>query len=432
MKETPPREINNAETLQESEGKIEYRGEQKNIVRELFEISPASQEQIKGLKATLGRTLEKVYEYEHELHAESKDGDIDEPELNRRRWKISAEISKIKAEFGYVNYYEHTASTRLVTGTEKQRSTYQHHKYLPETIEAAFLANDAEFESQLSELQSKLAEHNLLSFSRAEHDDSDAEKFNHFLKSLRNIPRNDKDKITNWLLNPSNRLAHSIFTHVTSELALANIIKDKKLKSANLIPEAGQTGAYTAEEVGATPLEKSAVYFDQNSITLGYGVGAKALQRQQRRIWFITRGDFLLQQGLIGDRNAFERRHPFTPGHNRFGAAFIKNDQGTEVSIENLIIVIPPESDDLKSKIQTALPSALVITYSSAYYHPETTRKRDPDVNTIREFTQEFKAKLGSVKVPKFAISVTDALHDTGSTRLRFPVTVRLQGKSNT
>lgn len=429
-----------------------------NIVENVVEVTPAIRSNIEKIRKTLDKLNEDIQEYEklcgsdieelikeevnYHLPSDWENKDSDHDKLIRAirhlRRTIEDDCGSFKPQFGFTYYNEWVPNIR--PGTGFRGKSEREVKYLPETVEAAFLANDEDFFSKIREVALKIEKYQIISNYESKPSESwllsnpsDFKKWESFLKLFDNIPRGNEDEIEEWLLAPATRVSYSIFSHVTSAVALDGILASGDLKSSNLAPGSSRTGAYSSSP-NATSLEKSAIYFDQNSISLGYGSGGnqphsletdKYLKKDPRKIWFITRGDKLLNL-CLPDRDTFLDKHPFMPGQNVYGSKFISPEkEGVEIPIDKFIILIPEGANDLKQKILKTYPSATIETYDKSYYSPG--NRKEIDIKLIQNLSRELKDKFGSVEIPDIALSSLNSVEQTEGISMGFPLTVHLR-----
>lgn len=417
-----------SETSEKNEGHLE------NIIENIAEIPPEIGENIEEIKSNLGKLVDSIHEYEEladtdGINFENEEDFKRELEVLRIA-KINYYYSHLLSGFNFTDYIKDTPYIRQSLGLKKSDREV---KYLPKTVEVVFLANDEHFSTQLNECASKIEKYGLLK-NEVEHIRGipDFQQWTNFLTLFAKVPRGNEDKIKNWLLTPSIRVSHSTFTHVTSELALPGILDGGSIKSFNQVPNASETGAVSTG--GADELVKSAIYFDQNGLSLNYGFPMQAEEKgydynKIRRILFVTRGDRLLHQGVL-DRNSFEEKHPFIPASDPEGSMFVSTDkEGAEIPIDEFIIVIPEGADDLEKKIHETYPGAVIKTYDkslSLYIENGVGGDKSEDIDSkmMRNLRSELKNKFGPVDVPNIGMA---SLNFKTGHKNSIPLTVQLR-----
>lgn len=412
QQEAQSESVENAEISHPEDKKEKGEVVKENILEGMFEIPESVREKIHEITSSLEDVNLLLQEYETEVNANKLPDKYSEYDpkiseirvkLNKLRSRAEYGIRGFTEKFGYKNYFERLPDVRQA---QHYRQEHREVQYLPETIEAAFLANDAHFADALDEVILRVEKFGLSDYKFEDKSllPNDHNRWETFLKLFAAVPRDSEERIRQWLLAPATRVAHSMFSHVTSESALAEILQSGSLKSPNLVPNAYRTGAHSASSDEATPLEKSAVYFDQNSISHTYGVSESG--PVARRVWLITRGDRLLNYGML-DRKTFEDRHPFHPGRVSLGTAVASIDKGgTEIPLSEFIIEIPRGAEDLKQQIKATLKDVVIFEYDPELYnwkHPQ-----ELDITDIQAEEKRLKEKFGFAKVPNMALSAVN------------------------
>ena len=94
-----------------------------------------------------------------------------------------------------------------------------------ETIELAMLASSDDVRQKLQEIDS-FCQKTMPGYYES-----------NFIERMEDLPKKDPEKIKEWLLRPISRVAHSIFTHMTSTGALDSMLADNSFNSSNLKPK---------------------------------------------------------------------------------------------------------------------------------------------------------------------------------------------------
>lgn len=406
-----------------------------NIVESISEITPEVRANIGRIRNNLLDMEAAVRRYEQAVSG-NEGADDEQKRACANRLANAIPIERLLSDFRYHEMDQHIPSVRqLPQGFDseaffaKYPRGYRRQEFLPETVEAAFLANDSTFTAALDTIASTLRMRGIGS-----------DKWRHFMAHFDTIPRQDEERIRRYLAKPVTRVARSIFTHVTSEIALEDLLKSGSLQSASFVPEASRkkTGAYPGTSNLASQRERSIIFFDQNSVSASYG-RADGILQEPRKLWFVARGDLLLKHGLL-NREPYDGAHPFMPGRNLSGAMFHSperpsddkqiDNSGAAIPLDNLLIVIPEGANDIREKILSTHPEATVVSdLGNSHENSEMkqTMHRTVEIDTIQRLNHYIQEKFGSAHIPELALTAVDAVNErTPSGIFQSPVMARM------